>query len=214
MTSAGRIRNRIRRWNIAVGNLATFDPVVIQFPSTRRAGVALASLAAWLSSGCAPTSASADVFRPHAPRAEGRNLGAAISSPAPPSCIPLRDASEPFLGAPYLLGGETSAGIDCSGLSRQLFRRAFGVELPRRAADQGTVGIPVFRFGLQPGDLVFFGSSADSVEHVGIYMGDGRFLSATSSGGVRYANLDETYWTTRYRFARRIPGVSGLGPSR
>jgi len=145
--------------------------------------------------------------RPAYTREEGRNLGARLQSGRELDVGPLRKVADTYLGIPYLLGGETTSGIDCSAFSQQVFRKTYGLELPRKAAWQGAQGVPVFKFGLQPGDLVFFGTNVDSVEHVGIYMGEGKFINATSSSGVKYSSLDESYWLGRYLFARRMPNL-------
>jgi cell wall-associated NlpC family hydrolase len=122
----------------------------------------------------------------------------------PPERQRLRDTIATYLGVPYLWGGESYEGIDCSGFTQAVFRKAYGLELPRKASWQSEQGILVFRFALQEGDLVFFGPSASEVDHVGIYMGDGLFANATSSEGVKYSHLDEPYWRARYLFAKRF----------
>ena len=193
-----------RRRDIDAGNLATFVRVV----TCRASRAILASVAFAALSGCGAGIARVDGNRPVLPREEGRNLGGRALASREPEPGPLLRAAETYLGAPYLLGGESAAGIDCSALVQQVFRRAYGVELPRKAAWQGAVGVPVFKFGLRPGDLVFFGPRLDSVEHVGIYVGQGRFLNATSTSGVKYSSLDEAFWLERYLFARRVPGLA------
>ena len=119
----------------------------------------------------------------------------------------LKRVADAYLGIPYQLGGEGPSGIDCSAFSQQVFRKACGLDLPRKAAWQGALGVPVFKFGLLPGDLVFFGDSPGNIEHVGIYMENGLFINATTSSGVKYSSLDEAYWTGKYQFARRLPNL-------
>jgi cell wall-associated NlpC family hydrolase len=111
-----------------------------------------------------------------------------------------------FVGVPYLWGGMTARGLDCSGLVSRVYL-ANGVVLPRDADLQfGSPGLaPVERDALRPADLVFFGRDAQSITHVGLYVGDGRFLSATTHGvpAVHEDRLDDPHWASAYRGARR-----------
>ncbi len=103
-----------------------------------------------------------------------------------------------FVGTPYVWGGESPTGFDCSGLVQTVYRH-FGVRLPRTAAQQHAATMPVSPQTLQPGDLVFFDTTGATYSHDGIYIGHGQFLSATSSRGVRIANLnDPYYWGVRF----------------
>ena len=116
-----------------------------------------------------------------------------------------------FLGVPYRRGG-TSAdqGFDCSGFTRHVFEHSIGLVLPRRAHEQATqAGLaPVARNELKPGDLVFFNTMRRAFSHVGIYIGDGRFIHAPASGGeVRVEDMRAAYWTRRFNGARRAPAV-------
>jgi len=115
----------------------------------------------------------------------------------------LRRVSTDWLGVPYLWGGEGPDSIDCSGYMQKVFSEAMHVGLPRRAAWQALVGVPVERFELKFGDLVFFSSDTE-VDHVGMYWGEGWFINATVSRGVAFSHLEEPFWAGRYRIARRL----------
>jgi cell wall-associated NlpC family hydrolase len=107
-----------------------------------------------------------------------------------------------YLGVPYMWGGESFSGVDCSGFVQAVFRRN-GIELPRTADAQYEVGRHVPGSGLEPGDLVFFQTYAEGASHVGIYLGSGQFVHASSSNGVRVDSMSESYYASRFIGARR-----------
>jgi len=106
------------------------------------------------------------------------------------------------LGAPYVWGGASPAGFDCSGFVKYVYGRV-GVSLPHGAVAQFKHGSSVLRAELKPGDVVFF----DRLRHNGIYVGDGRFVHATQSGDVvKLSRLDDEWFRTRWVGARRLLG--------
>ena len=111
-----------------------------------------------------------------------------------------------LLGVRYRFGGNTpETGLDCSGLVQLVFKESFGLILPRRAAQMSQVGGNVSKDELKPGDLVFFNTLKRAFSHVGIYVGEGKFVHAPSSGGqVRVESLNTPYWVNRFNGARRL----------
>ncbi|HJP29842.1 MAG TPA: C40 family peptidase [Candidatus Latescibacteria bacterium] len=112
-----------------------------------------------------------------------------------------------YLGVPYKWGGTTRHGMDCSALTRAVYREAYGVELPRTSRQMYGLGKSVAARGqLRAGDLVFFriDTSGPGVSHVGIYVGDGRFAHASSSRGGVIDPLSNPYFDKRYAGARRV----------
>ena len=108
-----------------------------------------------------------------------------------------------FGGVPYVWGGATPTGFDCSGFVQYVFGQ-IGVNLPRTADVQYELGRKVMRSDLQPGDLVFFETYEPGASHDGIYVGDDRFGAANSGTGVAVTALSDPYWSSRYLGARRL----------
>lgn len=112
-----------------------------------------------------------------------------------------RDAMR-FLGVPYAFGGTSRSGFDCSGYVQHVFAM-LGFQIPRTADAQFYAGKHI-RGAMVPGDLVFFQTYASGPSHVGIYLGNDRFVHASSSRGVTVSSLHETYWSERYLGAKRL----------
>jgi cell wall-associated NlpC family hydrolase len=112
-----------------------------------------------------------------------------------------------FLGVPYRRGGNTAdQGFDCSGFTRHVFENSIGLVLPRRADEQARSSslLAVNREELKPGDLVFFNTMRRAFSHVGIYVGEGKFIHAPRAGGeVRVEDMRQAYWSKRFNGARR-----------
>lgn len=144
----------------------------------------------------------------------GEQAAAEQASPRPASLLERYTANAQELaihalsqiGIRYRHGGESpDTGFDCSGLVRHVFREALGLGLPRTARAISQTGESIRADELQPGDLVFFNTLRRGFSHVGIYLGEHRFVHAPSSGGkVRIESMRQSYWAKRFNGARRI----------
>lgn len=103
-------------------------------------------------------------------------------------------------GVRYRLGGQSKSGIDCSAFVKHAFAEQFNLQLPRSTQEQKNVGIKIKKSQLKYGDLVFFRRN----QHVGIYIGNGKFMHASTSKGVMISSLNEKYWSRNYTQARRV----------
>jgi cell wall-associated NlpC family hydrolase len=121
----------------------------------------------------------------------------------------LTSAALDLIGIRYKWGGTTPAsGLDCSGLVQFVFQQVTGVTLPRSARDLSRIGEVVALSDLKPGDLVFFNTRRFAFSHVGIYVGDNRFIHAPRRGrDVEIATIDQSYWQKHFNGARRLIGV-------
>jgi cell wall-associated NlpC family hydrolase len=112
-----------------------------------------------------------------------------------------------LLGVPYRRGGSSeTSGFDCSGFVRHLYEKSVGQILPRRAEEQARSTNVIDRSDLQPGDLVFFNTMKRAFSHVGIYVGDGKFIHSPRAG--KFVNIEDmrsAYWQNRFNGARRVP---------
>ena len=111
-----------------------------------------------------------------------------------------------LIGINYRFGGTNpDTGLDCSGFVQLVFKEAMGILLPRSARERSEVGAIVDRQELKPGDLVFFNTMRRAFSHVGIYLGDNRFMHAPRTGAeVRVEDMGQSYWIQRYNGARRL----------
>jgi cell wall-associated NlpC family hydrolase len=132
------------------------------------------------------------------------SVGGTVAARLPAGLSPAVDIAQQYLGVPYVWGGASPAGFDCSGLVQYVYRQ-LGVDLPRTAADQAGVGRPVASLAdARPGDLVAFG---DPVDHIGIYAGDGLMVVAPKTGDV--VKVQSVY--TQPTAIRRVLPSAGTG---
>ena len=120
-----------------------------------------------------------------------------------------------FLGVPYRRGGNTvESGFDCSGFVKAMFEQTAGPILPRKAEQQAAATQKIARADLQPGDLVFFNTMRHAFSHVGIYVGEGKFIHSPKPGAeVRLENMGLTYWSRRFDGARRVQSAPTKTPA-
>ncbi|MER2108673.1 MAG: C40 family peptidase [Solibacillus sp.] len=128
--------------------------------------------------------------------------GADLNTAEAASTKELTTTAYKYIGVPYVYGGTSTRGLDCSGFTQRVFKE-LGVSLKRTAAQQYTQGSSISKSKLQSGDLVFFNTSG-GVSHVGIFIGDGKFIHAGVSTGVTVAKLNSSYWAPKYIGAKRI----------
>ena len=134
-----------------------------------------------------------------------------LAAPAPAlASVAVSEQALAVVGVPYVRGGNTPRqGFDCSGLVVYVFRIAAGIELPRRVAGLKSAGQPVRLRDLEPGDLLFYNTRHRPYSHVGIYVGNGRFVHAPRPGArVRVEEIGKRYWRARFNGARRIDAAS------
>lgn len=118
----------------------------------------------------------------------------------------LTERAMDLIGIHYKRGGNTPEnGLDCSGFVRYVFKDVLGAELPRTSKEISQVGENIDKKDLQPGDLVFYNTLRRGFSHVGIYLGDNKFIHSPSAGGqIRIESMDIAYWKNRFNGARRI----------
>lgn len=112
---------------------------------------------------------------------------------------------EKFMGVPYVFGGTTPNGFDCSGFTQYIYKNAGGISIPRTTDQQYKIGTSVAKSDLQPGDLIFYKNTyKKGISHVGVYAGNNMVLNATSSNGIDLVSMDNSYWGPRYAGAKRV----------
>ena len=120
-----------------------------------------------------------------------------------------------FLGVPYRRGGSDDNGFDCSGFVRSMYEQTLGKVLPRSAREQADATEKIDKKDLQPGDLVFFNTMRQTFSHVGIYVGDNKFIHSPRPGKqVKVEDMRQSYWLSRFTGARRVDNSSNSDSSR
>ena len=111
-----------------------------------------------------------------------------------------------LIGVAYRFSGTSpTSGMDCSGFMQYIFRKTLQVNLPRTAAEQARMGSQVNRSNLQPGDMVFFNTAGSRISHVGMYIGNNRFIHAPRTGkSIEITSMSNKYWNSKYVTARRV----------
>lgn len=139
-------------------------------------------------------------------------LASSMSSTVVDGTETLIDNAMQLIGVRYRWGGNTpQSGLDCSGFVRYVFNDTFGFLLPRKSAQMSKVGMEVGKEELRPGDLVFFNTMRHAFSHVGIYVGDNKFIHAPSRGkSIRVDDMTKVYWEKRYNGARRMEGFDSM----
>ncbi len=138
----------------------------------------------------------------HGSNAQFRSFAGGVLARTSKLATQLTRSALRFLGVPYVFGGTSTTGFDCSGYVQHVFAM-LGVRVPRTADAQYDAGRRIVG-GMRPGDLVFFQTYAAGASHVGIYLGHDRFVHASSSHGVMVSSLHDSYWAARYIGAKRI----------
>ncbi|MEN9659722.1 MAG: hypothetical protein RL571_3187 [Pseudomonadota bacterium] len=154
----------------------------------------------------APATTITNATRPRKAKADNRS--------EKPDYTPAQDMllqAMSLIGVKYKWGGATpEAGLDCSGFVRYVFQNSMNIALPHNALGMAQSGASIDKEELKPGDLVFFNTLGRTFSHVGIYMGDNRFIHSPRSGkSVEITNLNQSYWTSRFTGARRYDGAGG-----
>lgn len=175
----------------------------------KRVSLIFVSLAVLALSGCASLGPSGGINRT-GPWNFDVPIGGLIRAPlgmnSQQAASEITSRSVLLLGTPYKLGGtRPSEGLDCSGLIAHVFQDAFSLRFPRTVEEQAIVGQEIPKSALLPGDLVFFNTQGRKNSHVGIYLGESRFIHApTQRGVVRIESLQQSYWSSRFDQARRL----------
>ena len=140
-----------------------------------------------------------------------------ILSPSPDEKLPeekIQEEMEKYLGIRYKRGGNSTKGFDCSGFTKQIYSEVFGIDLPHQSSEQHRVNLltTVSTDELKTGDLIFFsgGRNRNRINHVGIYLSDGRFIHSARTKGVVISSIDDSYWKARLVSTKRLEGRDSM----
>lgn len=193
-SSSVNLRSEANTSSSILAELKNGTAITVLSTSNGWSKVSYAGKAGYISADYLVTASSGTAINPS-------NTAASVSISAKRQSV-LNYAAQ-FLGVPYVYGGSTPSGFDCSGFTSYVFKNTVG-SIPRVAQAQYDATTRVSRDDLLPGDLVFFGSSTSSISHVGIYVGSNQFIHAPSTGDVvKYSSLTGSY-ATRYQGAGRV----------
>jgi cell wall-associated NlpC family hydrolase len=182
--------------SFANANAATTTSRAKVSPTTTNDAVTSPDVAQWTSHLIVVTKSE------HGSNAQFRSFAGGVLARTSKLATQLTRSALRFLGVPYVFGGTSTTGFDCSGYVQHVFAM-MGITLPRTADAQYDMGHRVIG-GMRPGDLVFFQTYAYGASHVGIYLGHDEFVHASSSHGVMVSSLHDSYWAARYIGAKRI----------
>ncbi len=148
-----------------------------------------------------PGKGNKEIYRP------AEDYAKAVADPTRKALIA---EAQTWLGTPYLYGGDTRYGTDCSGLVMSVYQSVCGIKIPRTTRDQVKYCTKVARNKIQPGDLVFFASDKadEKVYHVGMYIGEGKMIHASTSRGVMVSAFDDGYWGERYFTGAKVDALA------
>ena len=177
-----------QRFSRAVAALATLSTLSCIAPSS----IVLANPIA------PPQSTAVDVV------AENPSTPIALAPPTPSKLEQLMGNMGNYFGIRYRFGGQTPAGFDCSGFVRYMFEKVYNIKLPHSSREMSSLGDRISREELKPGDLVFFHSGKNRINHVGIYIGNDAFIHSSLSKGITEDKLQHRYYDKRYAGAVRI----------
>jgi cell wall-associated NlpC family hydrolase len=194
--------NQLEGTDVRAGTVLVLDEET-SVPLDPRVVAAARKAALAAESSLVPSQEGTDValWAPSAAKSPLRRLAEGIAARTTQIAARLTKSAMRFLGVPYVFGGTSTSGFDCSGYVQHVFAM-LGIHLPRTADAQYEVGKKVAH--LESGDLVFFQTYTYGASHVGIYLGHGRFVHSSSSHGVEVSELHDAYWSSRYLGAKRI----------